>query len=185
MASSSNALDADTWRTRLVANLEGDVLEIGVGSGDNLPYYRRANHVWGIEPDPGRAAKARKRAAECAVPVTIDIAPAEVLPYPDDSFDVVVSSLVFCSVNDPVQTLRELQRVLRPGGVMHMREHICPHGKFWASVAHAFTPVQRRLFSNCHLDRPTLDTMTAEGWQVEVLNKRAVLVRVLATPPAG
>jgi len=174
---------ADNWRSRLVANLEGDVLEIGVGAGDNLPWYRRARHVWGIEPDPKRAAKARVRAAEAHVPVTIDIAPAEALPYPDDSFDIVVSSLVFCSVTDPVDALRELQRVLRPGGVLHMREHIRPKSAFWAGVATTFTPLQRRIFSNCHLDRPTLEIMREQGWQVELLAQKTVLVSVRATPP--
>lgn len=176
-------LNAGNWRSRLVANLEGDVLEIGVGTGDNLPWYRRARHVWGIEPDPARAAKARTRAASAQVPVTIDIAPAEKLPYPDDSFDVVVSSLVFCSVADPVEALRELQRVLRADGVMHMREHIRPKSAFWAGVATTVTPLQRRAFSNCHLDRPTLEIMRDQGWQVDLLAQKAVLVSVRATPP--
>jgi ubiquinone/menaquinone biosynthesis C-methylase UbiE len=174
---------SNNWRSRLVANLEGDVLEIGVGSGDNLLYYRRARHVWGIEPDPKRAAKARARAARSAVPMTIDVATAEDLPYTDHSFDVVVSSLVFCSVTDPVLALREVQRVLRPGGVMHMREHIRPKSNFWAGVATTLTPVQRRLFANCHLNRPTLEIMRGEGWHVELLAQKTVLVSVRATPP--
>ena len=183
MASPAHTSVPDNWRSRLVSNLQGDVLEIGVGSGDNLPYYRSARHVWGIEPDPSRAAKARARAAKCSVPITIDVAPAESLPYPDDSFDAVVSSLVFCSVTDPVHALDEIERVLRPGGVLHMREHIRPQSSFWAGLATAFTPLQRRLFSNCHLDRATLETLAAQGWQVEVLNRRSVLVAVRATPP--
>lgn len=173
----------NTWRARLVANLEGDILEIGVGTGANLPYYRRARHVWGIEPDPRRAARARKRAAKATVPVTIDVVPAESLPYGDHAFDVVVSSLVFCSVADPVVALHELARVLRPDGVMHMREHIRPHSSLWAGVAHAVTPLHSRLFDNCHLDRPTLETMRSQGWQVEVLKQHSVFVNILARPP--
>jgi ubiquinone/menaquinone biosynthesis C-methylase UbiE len=178
------ASKAEAWRSRLVGNLDGDVLEIGIGTGENLPYYRRARHIWGVEPDAKRAGQARTAAAQTPVPVTIDVAPAEKLPYPDASFDHAVSSMVFCSVNDPVVALAEVQRVLRPGGILHMREHVKPENAVLAGIAHALTPLQKRIFWNCHLDRPTVETLQQCGWSVEILEKGIVLVNLRATPPA-
>jgi len=172
------------WRARLVEGLAGDVLEIGVGTGANLPHYRAASSVSAIEPDPARAEDARSAAAETAralgIPVQVDVAPAESLPYADASFDAVVSSLVFCSVGDQRQTLGEIERVLRPGGVLWMVEHVRPQTPALARLATALTPGWRRIAHNCHLDRPTLDVLRESGWQVEILRRWGVLVKVKA-----
>lgn len=170
------------WRARLVADITGDVLEIGVGEGANLPYYRQADRLWAIEPDPERAQKARMVAATCAIPVTIDVAGAERLPYPDAAFDHVISSLVFCSVADQVVALQEIRRVLKPGGTLHMVEHIRPATPWLATLFSAITPWWRRLAHNCHLDRPTIAVLQQEGWQVQVHRRRAMFVRMSAIP---
>lgn len=170
------------WRADLVGALTGDVLEIGVGTGENLAYYRNANHVWGAEPDAGRAEEARAEAAKTTMPMTIDVAPAEALPYPDARFDNVVSSLVFCSVTDPVAALREIRRVLRPGGALHMMEHVRPDNFLLAGAARLITPLYSRFVWNCHLDRPTLETLANEGWDVTIEGRRFVFVRLRATP---
>lgn len=171
------------WRLQLVQDLTGDVLEIGVGAGANLPHYRKAHHVWAIEPDAARAAQAEQVAAQAAVPVTVKVAPAEALPFADDAFDHVVSSLVFCSVADPRLALAEVARVLKPGGTLHMVEHVrpgfAPLGWFFAAV----TPAWSRIAGNCHLDRPTLDLLSAEGWEVQVHRRWAMFVRLSATAP--
>ncbi|MCB0159942.1 MAG: class I SAM-dependent methyltransferase [Caldilineaceae bacterium] len=166
----------DGWRKGLVQGLDGTVLEIGVGTGENLPHYRRAQHVYAIEPDPARAAEARLSAAR--VPFTVEIAPAEALPYDDASFDHVVSSLVFCSVADPQRALREIDRVLRPGGALHMVEHVRPATPVLADFFSAVTPWWSRVACNCHLDRPTIDVLQAEGWTVQVRKRRAMFVRM-------
>lgn len=168
------------WRARLVADLPGDVLEIGVGAGTNLPYYRQAARIWAIEPDAERAQKARTVAATCAIPVTIDVAGAERLPYPDAAFDHVVSSLVFCSVADQVVALREIRRVLKPAGTLHMVEHVRPQTRWLASLFSAITPWWRRIAHNCHLDRSTIAVLQDEGWQVQVHRRRAMFVRMSA-----
>lgn len=172
----------DEWRADLVGNLEGDVLEIGIGTGENLPFYKQASHIWGVEPDAKRADQAREAIGATRIPVTIEVAPAESLPFPDASFDSIVSSMVFCSVNDPVAALAEIRRVLRPGGVLHMREHVRPDNSILAGLAHAVTPIHKRIFWNCHLDRPTLETLRENGWRVEVLSKGVVMVSLRATP---
>lgn len=171
------------WRVNLVRDLPGKVLEIGVGSGSNLAHYRQAEHVWGVEPHPARAAEARAAAQRAHIPVTIDVAPAERLPYDDDSFDHVVSSLVFCSVNNPLVALREIGRVLRPSGTLHMVEHVRPENALLALPLRAATPLWSRIAHNCHLDRATVDLLRAEGWSVTVYGRRLVFVRLSATPP--
>lgn len=171
------------WRANLVRDLPGKVLEIGVGSGSNLAHYRRAEHVWGIEPNQASAANARAAAQRARVPVTIDVAPAERLPYEDAAFDHVVSSLVFCSVHDPPAALREIERVLRPGGVLHMVEHVRPASPLLALPLQAVTPLWSRIAHNCHLDRATVDLLRAAGWAVTVHGRRWVFVRLSATPP--
>jgi len=173
-----------SWRARLVAAVDGDVLEIGVGTGANLPHYRAASSVRAIEPNPERAEKARVAAqeatAQLGIPVQVGVAPAESLPYADGAFDAVVSSLVFCSVVDPDRALAEIERVLRPGGVLWMLEHVRPRTPLLAQLATFVTPAWRRIAHNCHLDRPTLDTLRAAGWQVDILRRRGVMVKVRA-----
>jgi len=168
------------WRARLVGDLYGDVLEIGVGEGENLPYYRNASQIWAIEPDPQRAAVARQHADQMTIPITIDIAPAEKLPYAAASFDHVVSSLVFCSVNDQQQALREIRRVLRPGGTLHMIEHVQPDNPMLAWLFHVITPWWRTVAFNCHLDRPTIHVLQEAGWQVQIHRRVAMVVRLSA-----
>ncbi len=172
------------WRANLVENVSGDVLEIGVGEGENLPYYRQARQIWAIEPDVERASKARRIAETLAIPVIIEVAPAEALPYPAQSFDQVVASLVFCSVADQRQALQEIQRVLKPGGVLHMVEHVRPNQPLLAWLFQLITPWWRKVAFNCHLDRPTIEVLRAQGWQVIVHRRIAMVVRMSATMPS-
>ena len=173
------------WRSNLVRDLAGDVLEIGVGKGENLGLYRHARCVWAIEPDLTRAKHAQRTARQSVVAAHVDVATVEALPYRDNSFDHVVSSLVFCSVIDQRQGLAEIRRVLRPGGVLHMVEHVRPDSERLARLFALITPYWRRIAFNCHLDRPTLDVLREEGWDATVSKRRLVFVRVTArTVPA-
>jgi ubiquinone/menaquinone biosynthesis C-methylase UbiE len=180
--------EVETWREGLVADLEGEILEIGFGTGENLPFYRRARTLFAIEPDTQRAEEARRSVAEqqqkgaLTFPVTIDVAPAEALPYADARFDHVVSSLVFCSVANPRQALREIRRVLRPTGALHMIEHVRPENWVMAASASVMTPLWRRMAWNCHLNRPTIETLREEGWTVSILRSRLVFRRIHALP---
>lgn len=173
----------DGWRRRLVRELDGTVLEIGVGLGENLPHYRQAQWVHAIEPDPVRAAEARTTKAH--VPFTVQIAPAEALPCEDATFDHVVSSLVFCSVADQRRALREIARVLKPSGTLHMVEHVRPDTPLLARFFGMVTPWWSRFAYNCHLDRPTIDVLRGEGWSVRVHKRRAMFVRLECRRPQG
>lgn len=172
------------WRTRLVGPLQGRVLEIGVGRGENLRYYRRAELVAGIEPHPQRAQDAQNVARQASlalgVPIQVSVAPAEALPFEEDSFHAVVSSLVFCSVEDQERALGEIERVLRPGGSLWMLEHIRPQSPVLARLMDMATPWWSQVAHNCHLNRPTVDVLRAGGWRVDVLARRGVFVKLHA-----
>ena len=168
------------WRDRLVGEIGGTVLEIGAGSGANLTRYRRADALWAIEPDPQRAAQAWRKAEDAGVRAHVKVAVAEALPFAAASFDHVVSSLVFCSVADQNLALGEIRRVLRPSGVLHMVEHVRPQTAPLAALAHRVTPYWSQIAHNCHLDRPTVDTMRAAGWEVRILGKFGVFVQIEA-----
>ncbi len=169
------------WRCYLVQDLPGEVLEIGVGSGANLGYYRRVGHVWAIEPDAAKVTAARAAGARAAVPVEVREAAAEALPFADDMFDHVVSSLVFCSVTDPTQALAEIARVLRPGGALHMIEHVRPQNPPLGWLAAAVTPAWSKAAGNCHLDRMTVELLAQQGWRVQIYRRLGVFVRMDAT----
>lgn len=117
-------LGAGEHRRRLVEDANGEVLEIGAGTGKNLPLYRAATRVVALEPDPAMRARAREAARSARVPVEVVEGDAVALPFPDGSFDTVVSSLVLCTVPDPARALAEARRVLRPAGTLRFYEHV-------------------------------------------------------------
>src|ERR1043166_4844706 len=112
-------------REDLVGTASGRVLELGCGTGANFAYYRDgATEVVATEPDPHMLERARKRAADVGRSVDIRRVPAEALPFPDASFDTVLSTLVLCTVDEPARALAEVKRVLRPGGEFRFCEHV-------------------------------------------------------------
>jgi len=115
-----------TWREQLWAPVDGpDVLEIGVGTGKNMPYYPDDAHVTAIDLSPNMVERARRRALRSPKKaITIREMDAQSLDFSDDQFDEVVATMVFCSVPDPVRGLREALRVTRPGGHLRVLEHM-------------------------------------------------------------
>ncbi|MGH2556893.1 MAG: class I SAM-dependent methyltransferase [Actinomycetota bacterium] len=120
----ADRLGAAEHRRRLVEEAKGEVLEIGAGTGKNLPLYRTATRVVGLEPEPAMRGRAREAAMRARVLVEVIEGDAMELPFPDASFDTVVSSLVLCTVPDPARALAEARRVLRPGGTFRFYEHV-------------------------------------------------------------
>lgn len=153
-------------RRRLLAGLEGRVLEVGAGHGLNFPHYpREVTEVVALEPEPALRAGAESAARSAAVPVTCTDGTAEHIPAPDASFDAAVACLVLCSVPDQARALAEIRRVLRPGGQLRFFEHV-----------RADTPGMRRVqrvldasiwplvCGGCHTGRDTVATLTAAGF---------------------
>ncbi|WP_350355381.1 class I SAM-dependent methyltransferase [Haloglomus halophilum] len=148
-------------REYLARDLSGDVLDLGAGTGAMLPYYETAIQsgaatVTVLEPDPHMRERAVAEARRLDLDVRVSDARAEALPFPDDSFDVVVASMVFCTIPDPEAALDEAARVLRPGGEFRFLEHVAEEG--WRRFAQrALAPLWSRLAGGCRLTRHTGD----------------------------
>jgi ubiquinone/menaquinone biosynthesis C-methylase UbiE len=153
------------WKLRVktVGPAEGRVLEVGVGSGLNLRYYRNAREVIGIDPDPILLRRARKRARQVDFPVRLERGDAQALPFPDGSFDTVVATLVFCTVPDALLGLREVCRVIRPGGAIHLLEHVRSATPWVAKLQDFLEPAWVRVLAGCHPNRDTVRTVRAAG----------------------
>ena len=182
------------FRERLLAEASGDVLEIGGGTGANLPWYGPAVTSLTItEPQPPMLRRLEGSVCDRRPGAKVLRAPAEDLPFGDDSFDVAVSTLVLCGVDDQPRALRELRRVVRPGGRLLFIEHLRSDDPGTARLQDRLNWLNR-LVVCCDCNRPTLDSIRAVGFtvaQVEhtVLPKAPPFVRpaVLgsATVPAA
>ncbi len=169
-------------RRELVGTLAGDILEIGVGTGLNLRYYGPHARVTGIDIDGGLLEAAGPRAEPQGY--RLQQADAQMLPFPDASFGSVVSTLVFCSIPEPALALREIRRVLRPGGRLLQLEHTRT-GRWWIDPAlDAITPVWKRIAGGCHPNRDTPALLEASGWKIERHERHgAGLIRLLVSTP--
>jgi ubiquinone/menaquinone biosynthesis C-methylase UbiE len=155
----------------LVATARGRILEVGAGTGRNLPYYRHAEELVLSDPDPAMLGRARRRAAGEECPIHLIGADAERLPFPDASFDEVIASLVFCTIPHPETAFAEVRRVLAPGGTLRLLEHVRSPRRWAASLQERLTPLWRRLARGCHLDRDTLATAGACGFVVKEVRR--------------
>jgi ubiquinone/menaquinone biosynthesis C-methylase UbiE len=144
-------------RQYLARDLEGSVLDLGAGTGDMFPYFARAANgdrevaFRGIEPDPHMKRRAERAASEHSLDVDLRLARAESLPYPDESIDTVIASLVFCTISDPECAFTEVTRVLRPGGELRFLEHVRSDGLL-GRVQDLLAPAWRTLAAGCRLD---------------------------------
>ena len=159
------------WRTELLENLDGEVLEIGAGTGVNLRYYSpQIKRLVLCEPDPAMRKQLEKRVQASGLhSAEISSCTAESLDVPDASIDHLVSTLVFCSVADPRQAMQEAFRVLKPGGKLLFVEHVAARKNsnlyFWQQFCQ---PVWKRLACNCHLTRQTARLLEESGFKLEL-----------------
>lgn len=146
-------------REYLAADLSGRVLDLGAGTGAMIPYLASGDddlEYHAVEPDPNMRRRAAATADRSALRTHIRGDRAESLPYVDDAFDTVLSSLVFCTIGDPDAALDEVARVLRPGGELRFLEHVRNDG--WrARVQERLNPVWERAAGGCQLDRETVE----------------------------
>lgn len=163
----------DPLRQATAGEASGSVLEVGAGGGQNFPFYdpARVVRVEAVEPDPAMRMVAERAQAHAAVPLQLLSAPAEALPFPDATFDSAVGTLVLCSVQDPMQSLQEIWRVLKPGGTLLLLEHVRAQDKSIAWLQDLLVPVTTRCLGNCHWNRATEQTVQTVGFQLTQLRK--------------
>src|ERR1700733_2848109 len=174
------------FRERLLAGAAGDVLEIGGGTGANLPCYGPAAGSLTItEPHPPMLRRLERTARPHRPDALVLRAPAEDLPFDDHSFDVAVSTLVLCGVDDQPRALRELRRVLRPGGRLLFIEHVRSDDPATARLQDRLNWLNR-LVVCCDCNRPTLDSIRAAGFTVgPVEHTELPKARPSSVPPSS
>lgn len=152
-------------RERACEGLHGQVVEIGFGSGLNVPHYPAAvTGVAAIEPADLGWKLAEKRLAETTVPVERAGLDGQSLPLPDDSCDTALSTWTMCTIPDVSAALQEVRRVLKPGGTLHFVEHGLAPDEAVQRWQHRLEPIQERLFGGCHLTRRITDLLTDAGF---------------------
>ena len=156
------------YRERVIGAAEGRVLEIGVGSGKNLPFYRPpVREVLALEPAPRLIAMAQSASRASSMPVTFLEASAEAIPLDEHSVDTIVTTWTLCSIPQAATALAEMRRVLRPGGKLLFAEHgLAPDEAvhWWQD---RLTPAWRYISGGCHLNRPIRSMIEAAGFRID------------------
>ncbi|GMV86066.1 MAG: ubiquinone/menaquinone biosynthesis methyltransferase [Dehalococcoidia bacterium] len=152
---------ASRWRRDLWSRVPGgEVLELGVGTGANMPYHPAGARVTAIDIAENMLARAKERAAKLGVDVDLRQMDVEHLDFPDSHFDYVVASFVFCSVPDPVAGLREARRVLKPGGTLLLLEHVRSENVAVGKLMDILNPLVVRV-AGANINRRTVDNVRA------------------------
>jgi len=159
------------WRRRLRDRIAGPrALEVGVGTGKNIPYYPDGVSVTAIDFSPRMLARARVAARRRGRPIDFREMDVQRLDLPDHSFDTLFATFVFCSVPDPVSGLAELRRVCKPGGRLLLLEHMRP-GNFWLGLLFdAVNPLMVRM-TGANINRRTIANIEKAGWKIEVAER--------------
>ncbi|MGB8650826.1 MAG: class I SAM-dependent methyltransferase [Mycobacteriales bacterium] len=158
-------------RARVAAGLAGDVVEIGFGTGHNLPFLpSTVTRLRVVEPSVRSLLLARERIAAAPFPVEVEGLDGAHLPFEDGSADAVLCTWSLCTIPDPVAAVREVARVLRPGGTLHFAEHGLAPDAAVRTWQRRLNPVQRRVAGGCHLDRDIPALLEAGGLTVTALD---------------
>lgn len=154
-------------RTRQLAQVRGDILEIGFGTGLNLPHYPEyVEKITTIDPNPGMNVRAKKRARQCRIDIDSWQLKGEHLPFTDHRFDSVVTSYTLCSVEEPLKVLGEIRRVLRPFGHYYFLEHGLSHEHHIQKWQHRLNPIQKVIGAGCQLNLNMKELIRNAGFQL-------------------
>jgi len=177
-------LSMEPGRRWVASNAKGDVLEIGVGTGMNLPFYGPDVRLTGVDLSPAMLAEARRRAGELGREVDLREGDAQALEFPADRFDTVVFSLCLCSIPDDRRAVAEGVRVLKPGGRMLLLEHVRSPSRVVRAGQRLVEPLTIR-FQADHLTREPLEHLRAEGMRIGEVYRWAwgIMERVSARKP--
>lgn len=158
-------------RRELLSGVSGEVLEIGFGTGLNLPFYQEVDRVYALEPNPAIFKLAEPRIQQAAFQVEHLQASAEALPFAENHLQHVVSTWTLCSISDLEQSLREIYRVLQPGGTLHVLEHVLNRENLNIQrLQRLLTPIQKRVADGCHLDRDIETALLEAGFEIKQLS---------------
>ncbi|MDQ3864961.1 MAG: class I SAM-dependent methyltransferase [Actinomycetota bacterium] len=175
--------DGREW---VCSRAQGDVLEVAIGTGRNLPFYPEGVRLTGVDISPAMLKIARRRAGELGVEVDLREADAQALPFPDASFDTVACTLGLCNIPDDRKAVAEMKRVLRPGGWLLLLDHVRSSSRLGRALQRALEIVTVRLEGD-HLLRRPLEHVRAEGFRIERQErfKKGIVERLSARKPAA
>lgn len=174
------------WRRELWSLARGPrILEIGVGTGKNMPFYPAGAEVTAVDLTPAMLERARRRAARLGLDVELRTGDVQALDLPDHRFDTAVATFVFCSVPDPVLGLRELARVVKTGGRILLLEHVRPDRPFLGALMDLLNPLTVRLVG-VNVNRRTVENVERSGLLLEDVDdlwRAGIFKRIVARPP--
>jgi ubiquinone/menaquinone biosynthesis C-methylase UbiE len=153
-------------RVRMCRLPPGLVLEIGVGTGLNLPHYERADLVVGVDPDLAMLRRADRRRHEAIVPVRLVQADARDLPFADGMFATVVVGLALCTIPQPAHALTEIHRVAGDGAELHFLEHVRSPRAAFGKLEDVIAPAWRRIAGGCRPNQDTVELIESSGWDI-------------------
>jgi ubiquinone/menaquinone biosynthesis C-methylase UbiE len=154
------------WRKKLLAKAKGKILEIGVGTGINFPYYPYGADVTAIDVSDSMLVFARKKASELGLSFNLIEGDVQHLMFPDNSFDTVIATFVFCSVPDPVQGLKELMRVVKPTGQILLLEHVRIDTPIIGWIMDCLNPLTVRILWE-NINRRTVENVEKAGLHID------------------
>jgi ubiquinone/menaquinone biosynthesis C-methylase UbiE len=171
-------------RKEMLPGVSGKVLEVGVGTGKNLPYYPEGLDLTGIDISTKMLEKALQRAEALGIKVDLRVMDVEDLQFPDATFDFIVVTFVFCSTTDPVKGLRELARVLKNDGTVLLLEHVRSQNRVLGKLMDWFNPIARRLFGP-NINRRTVENIEKAGLEVVSVESKGpeILKKIVARRP--
>lgn len=167
-------------RSSIIKHASGSVLEIGFGSGLNLPYYKNVTKLYALEPSLELFTYAQDRIHNAAFPVDYIQASAEKIPLPDSSIDTIVSTWTLCTIPHPELALKEIARVLKPGGTFAFIEHGKSPQRIISQFQKILTPFSKCLAGGCHLNREIENLISEAGFEFITLEKFDQYSRLLS-----